>query len=221
MKKVLIVCLLVSILSWSVGLAVTPKVEVGTFTMTQTYFTPIGSDKKVGGGYSILTNAEGKDHVGLEFETGSKFILADNKYVDIDTGVRSVVTGATSFGIATGLTQWFPTENGIRGKDFKVHFYTFTPEPSIISELASGHLYDGKGDIGISHTVKVGDKTYTMGTEATLSSQGVQQNNEFDPNALSTKGFGQNTGYEIDNLVDEGGISYSGAVSSDSTTIVL
>ena len=204
-----------------VTLAATPKVIVNTNTMTTTYFKPEGSDKQVGGGYSASSTAEGQGHVGLEFQTNADFRLMNNQFVSIDTGVHSTATGATWFGIATGLNQWLPTANGYRGKEFNIHFYTFVPEPSIIDELATGHLSKDQGDARISHTVTTGGKTFTVGTDASLSGDQVNQNdNNVDSNALSTQGFGQDTGYDVINEVHEGGISCTGIVSSDQTTLI-
>jgi hypothetical protein len=60
-----------------------------------------------------------------------------------------------------------------------------------------------------------------MGTEAELSDEGVQQTNSFDLNALSTQGFGQNTGNDVTNIVDECGMHFEGTSSTDETTIIM
>lgn len=217
-KSILAVAFVLSLLCGG-ALGATPKVIVNTNTFTDTYFKPFGSDKQVGGGYSASSNAEGDSRVGLDFKTTAGFQLTDNQFVSINTGVQASASGATSFGIATGMNQWLPTANGYRGKWFDIHFYTFVPQPSIINGLASGHLNKDKGDASISNTVTIGGKTYTIGTSALLSGDKVQQTN-IDGDAPSTSGFGQDTGYDSGNSVTENGMCFAGGINSDATTII-
>jgi len=202
-----------------VGAVSQPKVMVGTYSMTSTYFKPDGCDHNVGGGYSVLSNAQGNDRVGLEFMTEADFKLTENQYITINTGVQSTASGATSFGIATGLNEWTPTANGYRGKVFNVHFYTFTPEPSIINQLAAGTLSKDKGETKIGHEVKIGDKIYNMGMRATLLGSDIETESEMDASATE-KGFGQNLGYENGVPMAENGMYFEGFEESDSTTVI-
>jgi hypothetical protein len=212
MKKILVIALVLSLMC-GVSMAGVPKVFVNTFTMTNTFFKPAGLEKKVGGGYLVSSNANGPGFCNLDFNTFAKFQLSNDQYVTVDTGAETTVSGATAYGITTGVIQKTPTENGYRTKEFGIHFATLVPESSIISTLASGFLSKDVGSASVNSKVTIGGKTYDVGTQATLSGDQVKQKDK-DIDSNVPQGFGQETGYYLTNKIDEFDMSYKCTLTS-------
>ncbi|NMB86062.1 MAG: hypothetical protein GYA29_07435 [Methanothrix sp.] len=220
MTKIL-AALLVTLLLGSVAVASAgdTKTNVGTFTYTNVYFKSPELNKDVGGGYTVSTSASGDDETVLDFKTEANFNFVDGRSVSINTGVLTSASGAKSFGMVAALTQTIPTTNGYRISQFRTHSSTFTPYLFAIQQLSGGELSSNSAGGYNMNTVKIGENEYDFGAASTLTGSTLSDI-VYDPSISDISGFGWENGFDYIDSINECGLEYTGALSTNSILLV-
>jgi hypothetical protein len=197
----------------------TVKTNAGTFTQTNVLFKSPETAKDFGGGYTISTGASGDEKTSLDFETNSNFHFDEGRTISIDTGAKTLASGAKAFGMMAALTQTYPTENGYRSSEFQTHSYTFMPYLFAIEQLA-GNKASGDATGGYNNNVvSIGDKIFNFGAKSDSGGDALTEET-YDPLISDVPGFGWANGFDYINTVNECGLEYTGTLSTDSTLLV-